>query len=352
MVTFSGEVKRYVKRHLQTLITLCVVAASLVFGYFVGQTVQEERYTKFLRSFKNIRENSERYKFINPLIGSVSSPATTVGIYSDLKNEIVDYLKQEGDNGDLYGHSFYFRDLGSGLWFGTNENDDFFPASLFKLPIAIAVYKEGEDDLSFLKRYVIYTEEISQLNDSVMGNSKSSLVIGKSYQVEDLVAIMITESDNGAKNLLLSVIDRAYMDKLFSAISFVDPTKAGSYTISSRQYALFLRILYGSSYLNEDHSEYLMDLLSKTTFKEGLVAGLPGDILVAHKYGMYEFDETVNGTTRQAQQLHDCGVVYHEERPYIFCLMTKGKDIETLYKVISHVSKIIYENQESGESNQ
>lgn len=317
--------------------------------FFVGEVVQEMKYVSFLKSFKNIRENSDKYKFINPLIGSISAPATSVGIFTDIKDDIVSYLQQEKKNNNLYGYSFYFRDIGTGLWFGDNENANFFPASLFKLPVAIAVYKEAEDDRAFLKKSVVYTSEISSLNDAVQSNSKSGLVVGKAYSVEDLVSIMLRDSDNGAKNLLLTVLDKSYIDKLFEAVALIDPSKEKSYTISSRQYALFIRILYGSSYLNEEHSEYLMSLLAHASFEDGIVAGVPKGVMVAHKYGAYELESPYGVITRHSQQLNDCGIVYHEEKPYIFCFMVNGKDLPSLYKIISHVSKLVYDNQESEE---
>lgn len=322
----------------------CIIA---FVGYSIGAYVQKNNYKTFLKSFKNIRQDSEKYRFINPLIGSVSSSATDVGVFSDIKGDIVSYLKKEEKKGNLYNYSLYVRDLSSGLWFGDYENESFFPASLFKLPIALAVYRQGEDDPSFLKRRVLYTQEISNINTAVQINSESNLVVGESYAVEDLVVDMIISSDNGAKNSLLSVIDVKYVDELFRSVTLINPSKTNTYIISSRQYALFLRILYGSSYLNEEHSELIMAMLAKTEFKDGIVAGVPGDIPVAHKYGVYEIEEKIDGMTKVTKQLHDCGIIYHEDRPYILCIMTKGKNSETLYKIIAKVSEMVYRYQEN-----
>lgn len=328
-----------------SLIFIIIIAA--IFGYLVGLYVQKNNYAHFLKSFRNIRENSTRYMFINPLIGGVSSPATDVGLFADISDDIRAYLKKEEDSDNLYNYSFYFRDLNTGLWFGINESTDFFPASLFKLPIALAVYKQAEADPGLLVRQAVYTKELSDINNAVSSNSQSSLEVGKTYSVEELVTIMLTNSDNGAKNLLLTLFEKKYLDQLFSIVSLVNPVPGKTYLISSREYALFFRVLYGSSYLNEEHSEHILSLLAKSTFKDGLVAGVPETILVAHKFGTYEFEERHNGVSVPAQQLHDCGVVYHERNPYIFCLMTKGKDEQTLFKIISHVSKMVYDYQDN-----
>lgn len=327
---------------------LLILFAVLVSGYFLGAYIQKNKYVTFLQGFKNLREGSDKYTFINPLIGGISPRATDVGIFSDLQSDIVSYLKKEEKAKNIYDYSFYFRDQETGLWFGLNEAFDFFPASLFKLPIAIAVYKEGEADPQFFKKKVVYTQEIASINDAVETNAKSVLSIGSSYGVEELVEIMIIQSDNGAKNLLLKNIDQKYIEDLFALVSIIGNKSGGGYEISSRQYALFLRMLYGSSYLDEEHSEFILRLLSQTTFKDGLVAGIPHDVQVAHKFGVYNFEGLVEGVMKPLIQLHDCGIVYHAEKPYIFCFMTKGKDVESLYKIISHVSKMVYDYQEEG----
>lgn len=338
-------------QHIKLLLVGIIIIVCVLSGYFVGAYVQKNKYTTFLKSFKTIRENSDKYTFIKPLIGGISAPATDVGIYSDIKSDIVSYLHKEELQGNLYDYSFYFRDLNTGLWFGDNESVNFFPASLFKLPIAIAVYKQTEDDPSFLKKQFVYTQELSTINTKKQLNSESSLVVGQSYSVEVLVEKMLTLSDNGAKNLLLSAFDKKYLNQLFNIMAFSDPNSSTTYEVSSRKYSHFLRILYGSSYLNEEHSELILGMLAKSTFKDGLVAGLPVAIPVAHKFGVYEIPESIKGKEAMTVQLHDCGVIYHAAKPYILCIMTKGKDDESLFRIISNVSKMVYNHQEEYDLN-
>lgn len=321
-----------------------VVVVVSVTSFFIGAHVEKVKYTTFLSSFRSLRENSDKYVFINPLIGGISAQATDVGIYSDIKSEIVSYMKSEKRKGNLYDYSFYFRDMNTGLWFGSNENVDFSPASLFKLPVAIAAYKQVEDDPNFISRQFVYTKEISDINSVKQLNAKSDLVVGQSYSLEELIERMLVTSDNGAKNLLLFSLDKKYIEQLLNLVNFSN-SPSGTYEISSRKYANFLRILYGSSYINEEHSETVLALLSKSDFKKGIVAGLPTEVPVAHKFGIYEFPEQINGINVLAVQFHDCGVIYDEVSPYVFCLMTKGKDDDSLFKIISNVSKMIYEHQ-------
>lgn len=320
----------------------CVVVVllllSFAFGYFVGDYIQHARFKKFVTTFKNVRGDGDSFKFINPLIGSFSAPATDIGMFVNLKNDITEYLDNEKDKGNLDSYSFYFKDLNSPLWFGINEDDSFFPASLFKLPVAIAIYKQSERDPEFLKKTFIYTKEIMELNKWSTSNEDTTLVVGNSYSVQDLVRIMLELSDNGAKDLLLTILDKRYLLDLFQATGLTDTLQVSDFQISSRKYAFFLRVLYNSSYLNEENSEYILNLLSKSDFKDGLVAGIPKNIDVAHKFGVY-YDASGK------EMLHDCGIVYVPDDPYVMCFMTKGKDTEALLKIISSVSNIVYEQE-------
>lgn len=339
--------KRLIKYKKCKVCGLVLIVALFFFvGFFVGGYIQQHNFKKFIGTVTNLRNDNENFSFISPLVGIVSAPATDVGIFSDLKKNIVEYLEREKSNGNLYDLSLYVRDLNSPLWFGINEEASFFPASLFKLPIAIAVYKQGENDPAFLKKRVVYTKEISAINSRVMENEESSLVIGKGYSVEELVKIMLELSDNGAKDLLVSLIDKKYVTDLFKLMTLVDPTSVEGHEISSRKYALFLRILYSSSYLNEVDSELILSYLSKSTFKEGIIAGVPEGTPIAHKFGTYHLLETVNGVQKQVEELHDCGIVYHVNNPYIICVMTKGKDSDALIKIISQISRLVFEEQD------
>jgi beta-lactamase class A len=192
---------------------------------------------------------------------------------------------------------------------------------------------------------------LSDINEARQLNAKSTLEIGRSYTVESLIERMLVYSDNGAKNLLLSHLDNKYLLQLLNLVSFTNSQTSSTYDISSRKYANFIRVLYGSTFINEEHSEFILSLLARSDFKEGIVAGLPPNVLVAHKYGVYEFPEVINGNEILTVQLHDCGIVYHASNPYTFCLMTKGKDDESLFRVLSTVSKKVYIHQDEHAKN-
>jgi beta-lactamase class A len=109
--------------------------------------------------------------------------------------------------------------------------------------------------------------------------------------------------------------------------------------VSPRAYASFFRRLYNATFLTRELSERALDILSKTDFADGLRAGVPADVVVAHKFGergIYE-DGRVVGV-----ELHDCGIVYAPAGPYLICVMTGGSDEKTLEAIICEISARVW----------
>jgi len=104
-------------------------------------------------------------------------------------------------------------------------------------------------------------------------------------------------------------------------------------------YAAFFEILYNATYLNKEMSEKALAILTKSTFNYGLVGGVPIGVEVAHKFGERIFEEY--------KQLHDCGIIYKENNPYLLCIMTRGDMMEgdnfnDLAMVIKKISEQVY----------
>lgn len=63
---------------------------------------------------------------------------------------------------------------------------------------------------------------------------------------------------------------------------------------------------------------------------------MPKDVEIAHKFGQRDVDGV------GLKQLHDCGIVYHPDGPYLLCVMTRGFDYDILSNVIGEISKRTY----------
>lgn len=119
---------------------------------------------------------------------------------------------------------------------------------------------------------------------------------------------MIIDSDNIAKEILLRNMDFRLISSMYTALKIPVPDLTEpEYQVSAKDYATFFRVLYSCTYLNEDLSAKAIELLSKTEFKNGIVAGVPDNITVAHKFAERKYAGGYVLTKRV--QLHDCGIV-------------------------------------------
>jgi hypothetical protein len=321
-----------------------LLLAIFLLGLLSGNLLHGHKHEEYFDSIKVLRTSSSNFPLVFPILGTESLRATYIGEYSDLENRLEETIKEEVRNGNILEGSVYVRDLGRSLWVGVNEDKKYAPASLFKLPIAIAIYKTAEVNPSLLQENFIYTQEIAALNFSAPSDERSSLVIGKSYSFDELVKLMLIDSDNGAKDLLASKIDPTIIDQLFKDAGVEAPRLGETYTISPKTYAFFFRMLYNGSYLGRANSQKLLEIFTKTNFKDGIVAGVKKNVLVAHKFGIFDLEDKENG--REVIGLHDCGIVYNEDSPYLICVMTKGFNENSLKQVIAKLSAITYEEIE------
>lgn len=90
-------------------------------------------------------------------------------------------------------------------------------------------------------------------------------------------------------------------------------------------------------------SQAALQLLSETTFTQGLVAGITSSTTVAHKFGLRVFTAPQTSENNITQELSDCGIVYTKPNPYFICIMTKGWNTADLESTIADVSRAAYQ---------
>ncbi len=243
--------------------------------------------------------------------------------------ELTDKLIQEGQVSEI---AVYFRSFNDGVWIGVNEKERFAPASLMKVPVMMAYLKHAEKDPGILNReFEVETED----QHSQFVPSSIKLKKGEKRRVEDLIETMIRGSNNDAMATLVHKADVREVVKLYNQLGYADFVKQGDF-LSLKAYAGTFRVLYNATYLNEAMSEKALRFLSETEFKKGIPAGLPSAVKVAHKFGEYGLPNS------PVKQLHDVGIVYHHENPYLIGIMTRGDDYDKLAHAIETVSSFIY----------
>lgn len=302
----------------------------------VRQSSTPELVAENIASEESLREKNTDYKFISPLLTcGIEGEFTSSKKVRELRSKVEELIKIKKDARTITNAGIYVRELNDGVWFGINETENFTPGSLLKVPLALSLLQKMEDDQTFGRDTYEYTGGAPSIPQAYP--PLETVEVGKAYSFDQLLRFSVMYSDNIATLLLSQLIDRQQLNDSYSDLGIETPQDGDSYTMSVRTYASFFRILFNGTYLTHENSEYLLSLLSQSTFKEGIVKGVPEGMVVAHKFGEREGDY-LNST-----QLHDCGIVYAKDNPYILCVMLRGQNIETLADTIGDISKIVYE---------
>jgi beta-lactamase class A len=282
-----------------------------------------------------VREASTQYHFIKPLLLAVVQQESPD--FASLKAKLGRYITAATAKGEASDISAYFHDLNTGRWTGVNEQALYDPSSMLKVAVMVGYLKSASTNPDILTERFAYVPKA----DFGQHYPPAKTLMAGQYTVKDLLETMIVDSDNVPLTLFLEQGRQALVDVLKS-LNIPPPATTGAVDFMSPQmYSRIFRTLYSSTYLPRGLSEYALQLLSLTTFKAGLVAGVPPKLVVAHKFGEHTSTDTAGQVL--SRQLHDCGVIYYPPQPFLLCVMTRGQDFARLEKVISDLSRLTYQ---------
>lgn len=300
---------------------------------WVGGFIYQKRSTGTEHSIQ-VRENSSEYRFTNPLL-FIDNSEETFEELNPIKRDIEAIVSENISRGKAERVSVYFRDLNTGKWTGSKEDDLYMPSSMLKVAVLMAYLKLAEENPDIVGEKLLYNENKNNHQYYI----PKQLVDGF-YRVDKLLGQMVIESDDAA-TIPLSLAQERKILELYSKLRIQSPKENLENFVSPRMYSTLFRSLFSSTYLSRSYSEQALELLSRTNFTKGIVAGISKDIPVAHKFGEHSIYYTDTSRTPD-YQLHDCGIVYVPLKPYFLCVMTQGKNFSDLESVISSVSSGVW----------
>lgn len=310
------------------------LVTGIAVGYFSFSWFETDRQIRLFETSRQVRQVGE-YRYINPLLECEVAAGTIDARKQNFRDELVKEIETIKARRGLTETAVYFRDLNNGPAFGIDESGEFFPASLLKVPLMMAYYRWSEQEPGLLSKEVLF-EAPRNFGVSVAIKPREELVPGTRYTVEELIKRMIIFSDNQSLALLTERLPQEKIRDLFGILGVGEDVLVDTQgRLTVKEYAGFFRILFNSSYLSRENSEKALLLLASTDYNDALPAGVPKGVSVSHKFGEA-------GTGEIERQLHDCGIVYFPNHPYLACVMTRGKDIESLKQSIVDISNFIY----------
>jgi beta-lactamase class A len=275
--------------------------------------------------------------FLNPSL-SIFKKENMIVDFQDLRKSLQN--KFEGEN-KKYLTSIYFEYLPTGANIAVNKDTEIWPASLIKIPVAMAALKKVQDKKWKIdNELVIFDED----KDSEYGGMYKEPT-GTTYSIETFLEKSLVDSDNTAHFVLLRNLDgeeledvyiHLGMDDVISALKRSKGDEDIDNRITAKRYTVFFRSLYNASYLNQEYSELFLNVLSRAP-RDLLSKGLPEDVMFVHKTGI-RIDEFVRA---------DSGIVYAKNRPYLLTVMVQAKskedfDEDMMVKIFESISNEVY----------
>lgn len=318
----------------------------LAIGFGLGWMIKGKFDSENINSTQNVLPlRLGGYEYINPLLLCDTSTGKIPDHLSFLKEKIEEEIEKSQKNNDVSIASVYFRNLKNGSDFEINPDEKYHPASLGKIPVMIAYYKMAEKDPDLLSKK-IKVELPENLNLKQEIRPREYAKDKDELETEDLIEKMIKFSDNNAlmalgQNISDNVLKEVYQNLEVPFVGGQNGQDNIDY-MTTQRFSFFFRVLYNATYLNKNFSEKALSILAHSDFDEGLVVGVPGETKIAHKFGLASLGP--DGYIIANRELHDCGIVYYPENPYLICVMTKGEsELDKMEKLIQDISRLTYQ---------
>jgi len=265
------------------------------------------------------RAFSQAYPLIDPSRSFYKTADLMVNV-----QPLRDRLNEIGKNPNV---SVYFEFLNTGANITVNKDAEYFPASLLKVPVVMAVIKKIENGEWSWDDQVILQAEDKNANFGDLWREP----VGTHYGVGELVRQLLVNSDDTAYFMLLRKVPEADLRKVQRHLGIED-LFSKDLKISAKKYAPILRSLYSASYLTVADSQKVLQLMSQYKYNNFLSPGIPPGVPFAHKIGIYE-----------AKGVYlDAGIVYVPGRPYILIAMIRDPDQTKAQDALRDISQKVY----------
>lgn len=270
---------------------------------------------------ENAEQNKNQFSLLNPARNFFKQEDLIINF-----QPLRDYLnnKYEADPNV----SIYFEYLPTGANIAVNKDAEFYPASLLKVPVAMAAAKKiDRGEWKWDNKLVLMATD----KDDKFGTLYKEPT-GSVFTIEELVKRSLIDSDNTAHFILLRNLELSEINDVYSHMG-IDGFLETDGSLSAKRYSVILRTLYNSSYITDKSSQKIISFLSKGEFEGYIESGLPSDVVFAHKVGI---------DTNKKIYL-DSGIVYFGQRPYILVVMTKSKTEEQAKNIMKDISQKVFD---------
>lgn len=264
---------------------------------------------EYMFTDKIIVENHE------PVIATVPKSETMIREWNELTQNL----------SGVYG--FYVVDLGTQESIESHSQETYTAASLMKLPVLFALYRESE------KGTVNIDQKYSLREADKVGGSGSIQYknAGTIYTYRELAKAMGQQSDNTAMRAVVNLLGETKVKQAIIDLGMRN-TNYDDNSTTPEDIGIFFRKLWQAKMLSLASRDEILASLTKTIYEAHMAAGIPEDIRIAHKYG------------REIHVVNDAGIVF-AKRPFVMVIMSKGVVEPEADQIFPMLAQSLYENQ-------
>jgi beta-lactamase class A len=225
----------------------------------------------------------------------------------------------------------YFKTLDGSCEWASRADDSFHAASTMKIPVLIELFHQIKQGKLKLDDHLPIKNEFHSIVDgslytlSAADDSEAELykAEGQTRTLRELSNLMIIVSSNFATNLLVEKLGleniRATVHDLgadgMKVLRGVEDGKAFekglNNTTTARGLGILLQAIATGKTVDDASSQEMLAILERQKFNEGIPAGLPVGIRVAHKTG-------------EIPRIHHDAAIVFADRPFVLVILVRG----------------------------
>lgn len=238
--------------------------------------------------------------------------------FQELKNKI---SIEEG----IYG--LYIKDMLTDETYEMNSEEEFYPLSLFKIPIAYIVARDVE------KGNLNWDDEIEYSYQDFFNQYGTihSFGYGSKFDLRKVVELMLRESDNAAPNILKRHLGEDYLNTEFKKISGYETADLFDEELltNPKKCGYLIEGIFFKKWISDESVNLLLSYLNPTSYDEALNPYLNDNLTFYHKVGF------------STAMYHNCGIIRGENKDLILCLMSKEITDESFDRVNQYVAEFV-----------
>ncbi|MBE6638703.1 MAG: serine hydrolase [Ruminococcaceae bacterium] len=258
-------------------------------------------------------------------------------------NELSILKSIEKEMKSLPGHlGFYYKNLVTGFEYGVGEEEIYSAASVIKFPLFLHILAECHKGNMSLDDRIVTKE-----SDKVPSCGALNMFTGDvEADIRTMCRLMICISDNTATNRLINHCKIPQIEEGFAGMGLektrirrllfdsVSSAQGIRNTISPKELGLLLERLYRGEFINEEISEYAIDVLLEQQIGHKLGGKLGDDVAIAHKTG------------EDSGLSNDVGIVYATQ-PFVVCFAGHKTNVYLWEDLIRRSAYDLYMVQEN-----